>query len=242
MKKAIFLTAIVISIAMPVTRSFAQDMDKVSLDGQKGFQIGIQGTPQFSWLMNSDDHGNSSFTNMTTVNSSFGVDAHYGFSEMHGIGLDVIYSMQGQRYKLSGTERYKQIDYVKIPLTYDYTMGISPNILFIGRIGPQLGFLSNAWIADKSGSHIGASQTNAYQSTDFGAVIGAGLGFKLAEKLYLDLVIRYDYGFTNAEDKNHNLGINNTETGSLGDASSGRASTYNSTLGLLIGLRYAVTK
>ncbi len=83
---------------------------------QEGFQAGIEGTPQMSWLINKDDMDNNQFEYLNTLNSSFGISAQYGYSPTMGVGFNVLYSYQGQRYKFEGVEQIRKTEYLKIPL------------------------------------------------------------------------------------------------------------------------------
>ncbi len=208
---------------------------------QEGFHIGIQATPQTSWLLNKDDQNNGNFEYLQTYNSSFGVSGMYLFSNGGGVGLDALYSMQGQSYKISGVERFKRTDYLKIPLMFVYSYNVSESIDLIGKIGPQAGILMDAKLQDKDGNNIISNQKSAYEDLNIGAVAVAGVGIKLAENFYLDALLRYDYDFTNAENTNMNAHIND---GPLitngGTGSPSRANTLNSTAGLTIGVRYVL--
>jgi opacity protein-like surface antigen len=209
---------------------------------QTGFQFGVQATPHLSWLMNSDDKKNTSFDYVTTFGGSAGINLQYGFMNDLGIGLDAIYSMQGQRFKLSGVEDFKKVNYVKIPLMLIYNYQSSEMVTMCYKIGPQLGILTDAKLTDKKGNTI-VDQTKAYQDMEFGAVVSAGVGIKLMKKMFLDIAARYDYGFTNAENNNYLTHINHPLTPSTGNSvSTSRPDTHNSTVGLTVGLRWLCSK
>ncbi len=56
----------------------------------------------------------------------------------------------------------------------------------------------------------------------------AGAQFKLQPKVYITTAVRFDYDFTNAEDKDYP------------GYTAGRSKTYNSTAGLEVGLKYMI--
>lgn len=202
---------------------------------QEGFQLGIEGTPQMSWLMNADDKDNVKYEALNTFMGSFGISFQYGFTKSLGIGLNALYSFQGQRYKFDGLEQIKKLEYIKIPLTLNYNYEINENWLFIGKIGPQIDLLSNAKLTDKDGNNIVSDQKNAYEDFDIGGVVSAGFGLKLTEMLTLDAALRADCGVTDAENKDYKKNINHPN----GAVVASRAITYNTTAGITIGLRYA---
>ncbi len=41
-----------------------------SANAQKGFQLGIEGSPQMSWQMNKGDNNNAQFKSFSTLSSS----------------------------------------------------------------------------------------------------------------------------------------------------------------------------
>lgn len=228
----------ILSVAMIATGMFLQN---TKVNAQEGFQLGVEGTPQLSWLVNKDDMDNANYETLPTFNAAFGLNSAYGFNENFGIGLNALYSFQGQRYKFIGIERVRKVEYIKIPLMFIYTGNINTNMMFIGKIGPQLGLLTNAKLCDADGNVIVSDQKTAYESMDWGAVINTGVGFMLAESWYLDVMLRFDYAFTDAEDNDYKLNINNPISNGNGNGviiTSDRASTYNTTAGLTIGLRY----
>lgn len=208
---------------------------------QSGFQVGVQGVPQMSWLMNSDDRDNGAFDPLPTINGAFGVTLQYGFTDNFGIGLDGLYSMQGQRYELDGIEYYKRIDYIKIPLMFVYSTELSSSVMLLGKIGPQAGLLIDAKLLDKDGDEVVANQTAGYMDYDISGVAMLGAGFKLTEVLILETSLRYDFGFTDAEDKDYNRSLNDPDAPANG-VNDGRAVTNNMTAGVNIGLKYLIQK
>ncbi len=68
---------------------------------QKNFSLSVLGTPQFSFLQNEDDNNNSSFDRRSRFNTAFGVGGAYNFTGKTCIGLDVLYSLQGQRFDIN---------------------------------------------------------------------------------------------------------------------------------------------
>ncbi len=118
--------------------------------------------------------------------------------------------------------------------------------MFIGKIGPQLGILTNAKLVDVDGNNILSDQKKAYMKYDIGGLVTAGLGFKLMDNLFLDASLRFDYAFTDAEDKDYNTIINTPlavppHNGHI-IYNSGRAVTNNITTVVTVGIRYVFAK
>ena len=195
-------------------------------NAQKGFSVSVKATPQFSFLQNKDDRDNNSIDKKATFNASFGAGAGYNFTDKLGAGMDVLYSMQGQRYKTNGFEVNQKVNYLKVPVYFSYISNPSKTVSFTGKIGPQVSFLTGSKLTDNDGNNIKSDTKDLYKNVTFGGMAAAGAQFKLDKKLYLTTMARFDYDFTNAEDHNKSF------------YPAGRAKTYNMTTGLEVGLKY----
>ena len=196
-------------------------------NAQKGFSAGVKAIPQFSFLQNKDDNDNNSYENKATFNASFGVGGAYNFTNKFGVGVDVLYSLQGQRYTLGSTEYNQKNEYVKVPVYFTYNSNSASTISFVGKIGPQVSFITSSKIDDRDGKTILSDTKARYKSATFGGAALAGVQFKLDQNMYLVTAARFDYDFTNAEDHTYE------------GYSSGRANTYNMTAGIEVGLKYS---
>jgi hypothetical protein len=134
--------------------------------------------------------------------------------------------LQGQRYEANGVETNQKVNYVKIPLYFSYNTDARKPISFLGKIGPQLGILTDSKLADKDGDDINSDTKERYSDITFGGMAAGGVQFKLNKSLFLTTLARFDYDFTNAEDDGYAF------------YPSGRAKTYNMTTGLEVGLKY----
>ncbi len=197
-------------------------------NAQKGFSVSIKATPQFSFLQNEDERNNSTYEKKATINAAFGAGVEYGFNNYLGLGADVLYSLQGQRYKLNGIVYNQKVNYIKVPLFLTYVSNFSSPISFLGKIGPQVSFVSNANFANKDGDKIIRDTKDRYKTTTFGAAALAGVQYKLGKQTFISTAVRFDYDFANAEDD------------AYADYTIGRAKTYNSTIGLEVGLKYMI--
>ena len=198
-------------------------------NAQKGFSVSVKATPQFSFLQNKDDNNNNNYSQKATFNTNFGIGGAYNFTDRIGVGADLLYSLQGQRYKLNNSGEFNQKnEYVKVPVYFSYNNDASKKIAFIGKLGPQVSFLTASKLDDKDGHGIIGDTKNRYKSVTFGAMALAGAQYKMMHNFYLSTALRFDTDFSNAED--------DTYTGYIG----GRAKTYNMTAGLEIGLKYVL--
>ena len=220
--KKVLIYALIIGSVFTVNKATAQ----------QEFSLSVKATPQFSFLENKDDNNNGNYSRKATFNANFGIGGAYNFTNQLGIGVDVLYSLQGQRYKLSNTntEYYQKNDYLKIPLYFSYNTNASKAVSFIGKIGPQVSIISSSKLDDKDGNKIIGDSKDRYKSATFGAMALAGMQYKLDKNLFLSTAVRYDYDFTNAEDDSYS------------GYTAGRAKTYNMTAGLEVGLKYVFKK
>ena len=122
----------------------------------------------------------------TSINA--GLFANIPFSEMLSVQPEVLYSGQGAKYSVLGTEITAKLDYINIPVMLQFNASG-----FYAEIGPQLGILMSSSI---EGGGIAFDTKDAYKSTDIGA--GIGLGFKLDSGFGAG--VRYTMGLTSIDD------------------------------------------
>lgn len=216
MKTAVLLLTISISTSIAA-----------NAQNEKGWQITLKAIPQASWMWNKSDKKIPGFDRKTLVNTGFGIGTGYNFSKRIGLGLDVLYSLQGQKYGEDGLEFSHRINYIKLPLALHYTINPSAKINLIGKVGPQLNILSEAKI--KKDDQVFVKDAKEYlEDITFGGVAGLSVQIPLHRQWFLLTGLRYDLGFTNAENKDHK------------DSVPLRKKTYNSTAGIEVGLKYNV--
>jgi outer membrane protein W len=216
--KKILMTALVIAALFNIHTANAQ----------QGFSVSIKGIPQFSFLQNKNDKNSSGYNNKVTIAASFGIGADYSFDNHLGVGVDALYSLQGQRYTLNSIEYNQKVNYIKMPVYFIYSSNASKPISFIGKLGPQVGFVSDANFAYKNGNKIIADTKDHYKTTTFGAAALVGVQYKLSRQVFVSTALRFDHDFTNAENDNYS------------EYAFGRGKTYSSTVGLELGLKYMI--
>lgn len=196
------------------------------VNAQQGFSLSVKAVPQFTFLQNEDDNSASNYSQKATFNTGFGLGIGYNFTKNLGVGADLLYSLQGQRYTLNNIKYNQKNEYVKIPVYFSFNSDASKMVSFKGQVGPQVSFLANSKLDDDDGNKIIDDTKNRYEDVTFGGMASAGAQYKLQKNLYLSTTVRFDYDFTNAEDDTYS------------GYTSGRAKTYNSTIGLEVGLTY----
>ena len=215
--KAIIFISLSVMIMMAMT---------TNVNAQKGFNLSVKATPQFSFLLNKDDNDNNLYNSKATFNTNFGIGAGYNFTKNIGVAIDGLYSMQGQKYELSGEEYNQKVNYVKVPVYFTYNTNPQKSISFSGKIGPQVSFLTTSKLTNDDGKDLVGDTNDRYEKATFGGAAEAGIQLRMDRNLFLTAGVKFDVDFTNAEDKDYT------------SYPSGRAETYNMTSGLEVGFKY----
>jgi opacity protein-like surface antigen len=155
----------------------------------------------------------------------------YNYSSRTGFGFSgqLLFTQLGAQTENKQNEL--NLNYIQVPLLATFFFGkygnpVRPKVF----LGPNLNFLVGA--RDKDGNNLnGDSNNRLYSPFDLGLTFGAGINFRLVNKIWLNLDARYGLGLLdvsrldNINVKNHNWGINAGVSFPLG--------TYNSQTGRL---------
>ena len=141
-----------------------------SLFAQAGVQVGIRLNPELTWLINKSDADAGDELDFKSHFSylSFGVGALFNANNNFGLGIDVLFSREGQAFKgiwsptpdsdvysaivatqlflndtvISGDyEALAELNYVKLPLMLSLTSDNTRPFFVNLLVGPQLNFL-----------------------------------------------------------------------------------------------------
>ena len=129
-----------------------------------------------------------------------GLLAHIHLAPTLALQPEAVYSSQGAKYTVDGTEHELNLNYINIPVQLQYMF----NNGFRLQTGPQVGFL--AGVKDK----VGGSETGYFTSQDFKTVDfswSAGLGYLSASGLGVDG--RYNFGISDVNNVGSNVLKNN---------------------------------
>ncbi len=141
----------------------------------------------------------------------------YSFQEHFGVSADLLYSREGGKfdntiYTANSTTKIKNdlaLSYLRMPLQAAVFFGqygnrLRPKV----TLGPSIGFLLSAK-NEKEGSNIIEQKSNDkdnVKGVDFGAVVGAGLNYRLVEAVWWNFDVRYYIGASDINDKPGVLG------------------------------------
>jgi len=197
-----------------------------NVHAQQGLSVSVKAAPNMSNMLNKDDLDNNNYDWKATPGESFGFGAEYGFNKNMGVGVDVLYSLQGQRFEINGTEYNQRVNYIKVPVMFTYNMKLNNMLSLTGKAGPQVSFLTKSRLMDDDRNDLKSNTNEEYENVTFGGMFSAGVNLKIMKNLYATGGIRFDGDFTNAEDKTYQY------------YQTGREKSYNMTAGLEFGLKY----
>lgn len=215
------------------------------LMAQQGLHVGLKGAPQSTWMFNGDDSDDADWLFVPTFRASFGASFAYFFSDKIGLGVDLIYSAQGQKFEYDfvstvqgqqfeflGVDAFTKLSYFKIPVLFHYHSNAESIALFYLNVGPQFSILTSGQTQTTLPLFGETSLTNSdnYESLNIGAVLALGVGFNLTDFLMLTTGLRFDFTFSDAEDK----------SSGFYSFDSDRRPNHNATAGFEIGLRYVL--
>lgn len=169
-------------------------LGSIGVKAQQGFHAGIKLIPQTVWMFNKDLQDSPTFRYRNHFRFAFGATLDYHFNDQAGVGVDLIYSPQGQAFVVfeGGPESLIKVNYFKLPVLFHFNGDPENVAMFMGEFGPQFAFLTSA--EDPDGNDV----SEAYKSVNIGLVLGLGVGFNITDYLVASIKIRLDAGLTNA--------------------------------------------
>lgn len=155
--------------------------------------IGIKGGIN-AYTLNSENSNND-----RKIGYHIGLMGHFHISDNFALQPELVYSVQGAKYSIAGTEAKLNLNYINVPLLFQYMFDNS----FRLQAGPQLGLLVSAK------NEIGNTKTDVksdFEKIDLGLSVGVSY-VNPASNLGVDL--RYNPGFTNINKTSTNNAFNN---------------------------------
>jgi len=136
--------------------------------------------------------GNNNANYKPKLGFNLGVLGHIHLNEDFALQPEIVYSLQGTKYKSNGINVDLQLNYLNVPILFQYMFDNG----FRLELGPQLGILASAK------SKVGDTKTNV--SSDFKKIdlgVAAGLSY-VRPSTGFGFDIRYNHGFTNINASN----------------------------------------
>lgn len=125
-----------------------------------------------------------------------GLSADFQLPSHFGVEIDGLYSQQGAKETVDGSDLTLHLDYVAVPVLLRYNFPTHTPVRPFVVLGPQVGFRVKCEVTagSESASCTDFAGENA-KSVDFSGTAGAGLGFKVGKE-ELSVQARYNMGFT----------------------------------------------
>lgn len=127
--------------------------------------------------------------NKSNLNFAFGFMTEYKFTDAVSLSADLLYSVQGDKYKDGDYMEKSNLSYLNIPILFNYYIVDRLAI----KTGVQPGFLLGAKHIEKyDGEKDSYSDTEGMNTIDFS--IPVGLSYDISEHIVIDA--RYNIGLT----------------------------------------------
>lgn len=218
------------------------------IKAQEDWNLHAYGIGQNTMLLNKADSDSSTVLYRSTYAGAFGVGVNYYWNKKWGVGLDAIYSFQGQEkeYGLNDTlfigifENVK-LQYLKIPVTARYRSDSDTRFRYRATFGPTVMVLVDATkkqtVPSKEAEGDAKSEFN---QLNWGLFTSQGVQFKIGKKIWLNFDLIADWGISDAEDKDAVVRDLLFETSTL--YPDDRPSTHNVTIGASFGAELILGK
>lgn len=182
MKRILFtvLTFLFVSIAM-----YAQHINLGIKGGLNGYTI----------------KGDNSADLDIKVGYNIGLLGHIHIKKQFALQPEIVYSVQGAKSKISGSDQSLTMNYINVPVNFQYMYDNG----FRLQAGPQFGILTSAKAATGS---VKNDVKSSYKSTDIGLTVGMSY---VQPSTGFGIDIRYNHGLTNINQinsvKSYNRGV-----------------------------------
>ena len=147
-------------------------------------------------VFNVKDDNESNYDPKTGLH--LGLLAHIHLSKQWALQPELVYSGQGAKYTTSGTDSKLKLNYLNVPIMFQYMFDNGFRI----ETGPQVGFLLSA---KTETNDVSVDVKDQLKGTDLG--LGFGLGYIHVPSGF-GVDARYNLGLTNISDDDDNKAMN----------------------------------
>lgn len=210
---------------------------------QQGVHIGVIGGPQATWLLNKNDSDDPSVKYKNGFKGYFGATVDYHFIDKLGVGVELLYSFQGQKYSDGSVVLKRDVNYFKLPVLLNFNTSPEHVVMLVGKVGPEFSFLTHASQSQGGGTIplTNIDVRSSYTKVNVGAVFGLGLGINIKKIVILSGGIRLDAGLTDAVASDPNkVYFSYYDPSAPGNVGTSRAKTWNVAGGLEFGLTFNI--
>lgn len=190
-----------------------------SLIAQKGFNAGINVGYNASAVFDRVKFGDVAYNIKPKTGPAFGIGMGYNFTDMLGIEVEANYLYMGGKYSIpvDNIHYNKSFDltYFQVPVMFKFTGGDYLS-RFSSMVGPAWGWLNSAKMTSDSG-YTGDAKS-MFKVPDMGLLVCAGGDVTLSGSIYMNIALRFYYGFNSINNDPHAISYDKDETEKLGNA------------------------
>ena len=239
----------------------------LSLSSMAQNEVGAFLFPQTS-MINNKANGTYIYQHVPTISWGGGVNFLHFFSgskkqgnnkfatlsKRYGLRTGIIYSAHRQKWKakyqinegvFADWEGKKRLDYIKLPILFEYSHPLSRKMNYIFYLGPQISILARAQGGIITWKHYGgfdyfdlpAADRKYFKSFVIETVVGAGVDYHITRWINVSASARADISATSIEN-------NNVETNGYKpyDIDKDRGDSHNMSIAILFGIEYKLHK
>lgn len=252
MNKAILLTCCLLLAAL-------------GLFAQSGFDLGVSGTFNSTWILKQNNYGTLAAFHNTEVQKSRldytytwggngGICIGYKITKHWGVQAEVQYDATGQKYNdnLEGpatipegtfgpnyapvnVQRTLKLNYIQIPFMVKYTAG-KKNVKFFACLGPQIGIRTTAYEQVKIASYVYLPDSLNFTIAQKFQTFDIGFALQAGVQIYATPHLYFDIGLSAYEGI---FDINGPKIKSYSqDHGLYYQHTYNFRGGIMVGIHY----
>lgn len=177
----------------------------LKVSAQDNLSLGVKGSIGHSWMSGDGK-------NLLKPSYGAGLRMVYSANANLGIGGDLTFNAEGAKkeYAEGATEVRSNLNYIRLTPQVLYFFGeygnaVRPKIF----AGPSLAFLVGGKTKTTTGGvSSSVSSSDLYNGFDFGALVGAGVNYRIAPGKWLNLDLGYTHGFIDQSKADNNTAYN----------------------------------
>lgn len=182
-----------------------------TVSAQNNLSLGVTGSFGHTWMK--DD-----YTNEFKPALGIGLRLVYSANEHIGIGGDFKFSAEGAKREAGNAEINTHLNYIRLNPQFLYFFGeygqaVRPKIF----VGPSLGFLAGGKIKTTADNvSVSADSKDYYKSFDLGALVGAGVNYRISPGMWLNVELGYTHGLLDQTKSDANTAYNRNLSAGVG--------------------------
>lgn len=182
-----------------------------AVTAQDNLSLGVTGNFGHTWMK--DDVSNEFKPAL-----GIGMRLVYSANAHIGIGGDIKFSAEGAKREAGAVDINTNLNYIRLNPQFlyffgDYGQAVRPKIF----VGPSLGFLVGGKIKSTADNvTVKADSKDYYKSFDLGALVGAGVNYRISPGMWLNIELGYTHGLLDQTKSDANTAYNRNLSAGVG--------------------------